>query len=371
MLPLTPADYRALARARLPAATWDFFEGGAGAEWTLRANRAQFRRHVLRPRVLVDVSAPDCSTELFGARLAAPFGVAPMAYHQLACPEGEIATARAARAAGALLVVSIFAGRRLEEIARAGGDAPRWLQLYWLRDRAALADLAGRAEAAGFGALVLTVDAPKVARRLRDLRNSFAVPDGVRAVNLDAALAVGAARSGSSAIEAHSVEQFDRSITWADLSWLRQKTSLPLVLKGVLTAEDARRAVDHGVDALVVSNHGGRQLDGAPPALAALPEVVDAVPADCPVLVDGGIRHGTDLAKALALGARAALIGRPVLWGLAHSGEPGARHVLDLLRTELLDTLVLSGRPTLADLDRTLLADWPPPHHLRREDPPG
>ncbi|MEV4555509.1 alpha-hydroxy acid oxidase [Kitasatospora sp. NPDC049285] len=362
MVPLTLAEHGALAKARLPAAIWDFFEGGAGREWTSRANRAAFRRHVLRPRVLVDVSAPDCRTELLGATLAAPYGVAPMAYHQLAHPDGEVATARAAAAAGALLVTSIFAGRTLEEIAAAAPDAPRWLQLYWLRERGALTALVRRAEQAGYQALVLTVDAPKVGRRLRDLRNAFALPPGLTAANLAAELTTGAGHSaaGTSGIEEHSRQQFDPGLSWADLAWLRERTPLPLVLKGVLTAEDARLAVEHGVDALIVSNHGGRQLDGTPPALAALPEVVAAVPAGYPVLVDGGLRHGADLAKALALGARAALIGRPVLWGLAHGGEHGARAVLDLLREELLDTMVLGGRPTLADLDRTALAPWPP-----------
>ncbi|BAJ32276.1 MULTISPECIES: alpha-hydroxy acid oxidase [Kitasatospora] len=362
MVPLTLADHGALAKARLPAVIWDFFDGAAGDEWTARANSEAWHRYVLRPRVLVDVSAPDTGTELFGTRLAAPYGVAPMAYHGLAHPDAECATARAAAEAGALLVVSIFAGRTLEQIAAAAPGAPRWLQLYWLRDREALAGLVRRAEQADYRALVLTVDAPRVGRRLRDLRNAFALPPGMTAANLAARLSSEAGRSapGRSGIEEHSRRQFDPSITWADLAWLRRHTTLPLVLKGVLTAEDARRAVEHGVDGLVVSNHGGRQLDGTPPALDALAEVVDAVPAEYPVLVDGGLRHGGDLAKALALGARAALVGRPVLWGLAHGGADGARAVLDLLREELLDTMVLAGRPTLADLDRGALAPWPP-----------
>ncbi|WAL75394.1 alpha-hydroxy acid oxidase [Kitasatospora sp. YST-16] len=361
MVPLTLAEHGALAKARLPAVIWDFFDGAAGSEWTARANRDAWQRHLLRPRVLVDVSAPDCRTELFGDRLAAPYGVAPMAYHGLAHPDAECATARAAAAAGALLVASIFAGRTLEQIAEAAPDGTRWLQLYWLRDREALAALVARAEAAGYRALVLTVDAPKVGRRLRDLRNAFALPPGMTAANLAARLTSGAGRAeaGRSGIEEHSRQQFDPTVTWADLAWLRRRTTLPLLLKGVLTAEDARLAVEHGVDGLVVSNHGGRQLDGTPPAPDALAEVVAAVPADLPVLVDGGLRHGADLARALALGARAALIGRPVLWGLAHGGADGARAVLDLLREELLDTMVLAGRPTLADLDRGALAPRP------------
>ncbi|MFJ8440725.1 alpha-hydroxy acid oxidase [Kitasatospora griseola] len=362
MVPLTLAEHGRLAKGLLPAAIWDFFEGGAGTEWTRRANLDAWRHHVLRPRVLVDVSAPDCGTELLGARLAAPFGVAPMAYHQLAHPDGECATARAAAEAGALLIVSIFASRTLEQIAAAAPGAPRWLQLYWLRDREALTALVRRAEQADYRALVLTVDAPKVGRRLRDLRNAFALPADLTAANLDPRLtnSAGQSAAGRSGIEEHSRQQFDPTVSWADLAWLRARTRLPLVLKGVLTAEDARLAVEHGVDALIVSNHGGRQLDGVPPALTVLPEIVDAVPAEHPVLVDGGLRHGSDLATALALGARAALVGRPVLWGLAHGGADGARAVLDLLREELLDTMVLAGRPTLAALDRGALAPWPP-----------
>ncbi|PJN29766.1 alpha-hydroxy acid oxidase [Kitasatospora sp. CB02891] len=362
MVPLTLAEHGALAKGLLPAAIWDFLEGGAGTEWTRRANLDAWRHHVLRPRVLVDVSAPDCGTELLGARLTAPFGVAPMAYHQLAHPDGECATARAAAEAGALLIVSIFASRTLEQIAAAAPGAPRWLQLYWLRDREALTALVRRAEQADYRALVLTVDAPKVGRRLRDLRNAFALPADLTAANLDPRLtrSAGHSAAGRSGIEEHSRQQFDPTVSWADLAWLRERTRLPLVLKGVLTAEDARLAVEHGVDALIVSNHGGRQLDGVPPALAVLPEILDAVPAEYPVLVDGGLRHGSDLATALALGARAALIGRPVLWGLAHGGADGARAVLDLLREELLDTMVLAGRPTLAALDRDALAPWPP-----------
>ncbi|WP_404867802.1 alpha-hydroxy acid oxidase [Kitasatospora griseola] len=362
MVPLTLAEHGALAKGLLPAAIWDFFEGGAGVEWTRRANLDAWRHHVLRPRVLVDVSAPDCGTELLGARLAAPFGVAPMAYHQLAHPDGECATARATAEAGALLIVSIFASRTLERIAAAAPGAPRWLQLYWLRDREALTTLVRRAEQADYRALVLTVDAPKVGRRLRDLRNAFALPADLTAANLDPRLtrSAGHSAAGRSGIEEHSRQQFDPTVSWADLAWLRARTRLPLVLKGVLTAEDARLAVEHGVDALIVSNHGGRQLDGVPPALAVLPEIVDAVPVEYPVLVDGGLRHGSDLATALALGARAALVGRPVLWGLAHGGADGVRAVLDLLREELLDTMVLAGRPTLAALDRDALAPWPP-----------
>lgn len=345
------------ARAVLPAGVWGYLQGGSGAERTLRANRSAFDRVALRPRVLVDVSAVSLATTLLGAPLAVPFGVAPMAYHRLAHPDGEVASAGAAGGVGGLFVSSMFASRTFAEMAAATAG-PRWLQLYWLRARAALEDVVARAEDAGFAALVLTVDAPRVASRPRDARSAFALPDDVRAVNVDPAVmdAAHVAAPGSSAIQVHSRERFDASVTWADLPWLRARTSLPLVLKGVATAEDARLAVEHGVDAVVVSNHGGRQLDAAVPSLAALPEVVDAVPAGYPVLLDGGVRRGSDVFVALALGASAVLVGRPVLWGLAASGRDGAAAVLELLRDQLEEVMVLAGRPTIASIDRTAVA---------------
>ncbi|MFB6888483.1 alpha-hydroxy acid oxidase [Kitasatospora sp. NPDC056327] len=360
MTPLTLAGIERAARDQLPPEIWDFIEGGAGAERTAAANREMFGRYAFRPRTLVDVSVCTPAVDLLGTTLALPVGIAPMAYHRLVHPDGETATARAAGKAGALLVAGIFASTPLEEIA-AAATGPLWLQLYWLRRRDALASLVERAEAAGFGALLLTVDAPRIGRRLRDLRNGFAVPPEVRAVNLDPALmsATHRADRGGSGIAEHAREQFDPTLTWADLAWLRERSRLPLVLKGVLTAEDARRAADHGIDAVVVSNHGGRQLDGALPALAALPEVVDALPPHIPALLDGGVRGGADIAVALALGARAVLVGRPAFWGLATGGEHGVGEVLGLLRDELEHTMALLGRPTAGDLDRTALAPWP------------
>ncbi len=346
-------DYRALAQPRLPADVWDFIDGGSGAELTLDANRRLFDRALLRPRVLVDVSVTDTTTKLLGGALAAPLGVAPVAYHRLAHPDGEVATAQGAGAAGALFVVSIFASRSLEEIA-AAATGPLWLQLYWLRRRSALADLARRAQDAGYRALVLTVDAPRIGRRLRDQRNGFAVDPAIRAVNLDDALMATTHEpvAGASAIAAHAAQTFDPTVTWADLAWLRSLTDLPLVLKGVLTAEDADRAVEHGADAIIVSNHGGRQLDGAVPALRALPEVVAAVAGRCPVLLDGGVRHGRDAFVALALGASAVLVGRPALWALAVDGADGVAHLLRLLTEELAHTMALAGRPRSADIGR-------------------
>ncbi|GGM85758.1 alpha-hydroxy acid oxidase [Streptomyces fuscichromogenes] len=349
--------YEAAAKERLPGPVWDFFAGGSGTESMLTAGRDALDRIRLRPRCLVDVSRCDPGTELLGARLAAPLGIAPMAYHRLAHPEGEVATARAAGDAGALLTVSMFASRTLEDIA-AAATGPLWLQLYWLRRRDLMADLIRRAEAAGFRALVLTVDAPRVAFRPRDAANGFAVPSGIRAVNLAAEVMAAShgSRAGESAIARHSAEQFDSSVTWDDLAWLHEVSSLPLVLKGVLTGDDARLAVEHGVSGLVVSNHGGRQLDFARSAPDCLTEVVDAVAGGCRVVLDGGIRYGADIAKALCLGADAVMIGRPALWGLAHSGTEGVTGVLRLLMGEFEEVMALMGAPTVADFGRSGIA---------------
>jgi 4-hydroxymandelate oxidase len=358
-VPVTSAeDFRELARSRMPADVWDYIEGGSGAERTLEANRAAFDRFGLRPRVLVDVSTVDTGTAVLGAPLAFPVGVAPTAYHRLLHPDGELATARGAGEAGALYIVSMFATQSVEDIAKVA-TGPLWLQLYWLRHRDAVADLAGRAAAAGYRAIVLTVDTPRVGRRLRDVRNAFALDDSVQAVNLapEAMATAHRRREGASALAVHAVEAFDPSISWADLAWLRQRSELPLLLKGILTAEDAARAVEHGVDGIVVSNHGGRQLDGAVPSLLALPEVVDAVAGACPVILDGGVRTGAEVFTALALGAEVVLVGRPVLWALAVDGGAGVAEVLRLLHDELLLAMALAGRPTLAEIDRSAVSD--------------
>ncbi|MEU3413181.1 alpha-hydroxy acid oxidase [Streptomyces sp. NPDC006658] len=339
-------EYEAAARERLSGPVWDFLAGGSGTESMVTAGRAALDRIRLRPRCLVDVSDCDSRTSLLGADLSAPLGIAPMAYHRLVHPEGEVATARAAGETGTLLTVSMFASRTLEDIAAAAAG-PLWLQLYWLRRREPMLALVRRAEDAGYRALVLTVDAPRVAHRPRDARNGFAVPEDIRAVNLDPSLmsASHTGAPGASAIARHSREQFDASLTWSDLAWLRERTPLPLVLKGLLTAEDAELAVKHGVDAIVVSNHGGRQLDFAQPAVEALVEVAEAVSGRCPVILDGSVRHGADIAKALCLGAHSVFVGRPVLWGLTHSGTAGAAAVLRTLTEEFDEVMALMGAP--------------------------
>jgi 4-hydroxymandelate oxidase len=256
------------------------------------------------------------------------------------------------------MVVSTISSVALEDVA-AASTGTKWFQLYLYRERAVSEAMVRRAEAAGYRALVLTVDTPRLGQRLRDLRNGFQIPESVRLANFDEVTlpstsfnrpAEGRTLTGSASLLLHD------ALTWADVDWLRGITRMPVLVKGVLTAEDARLALDHGVAGVIVSNHGGRQLDGATPAVRALPEVVDAVAGKIPVLMDGGVRRGTDVLRALALGARAVLIGRPYLWGLAADGEAGVARVLEILRAELLNAMILSGRPSLAGIDRTVLS---------------
>ncbi|GIE30570.1 alpha-hydroxy-acid oxidizing enzyme [Actinoplanes italicus] len=326
------------AKARLPRAVWDFAAGGAGAERTLAANRAAFDRVALVPRVLTG-SVPDPATRLLGTGMTMPVAVAPVAYLRMYHPDGDLAVAAAARRAGIPFTAAMLGSHTIEEI------RPDWFQLYWPRDRGLMLDLVRRAERAGCSALMVTVDMPVMARRDRDVRNRFTLPDGVTAANL---VPDGRAREGSTVV-AHTNTLFDPAVSWADLDWLRSRTALPIALKGVLDPRDAARAVAAGVDAVVVSNHGGRQLDGAVPAVDALPGVREAVGEHSQVLLDSGVRSGLDVVRALALGADGVLIGRPLVWALSVGGTDGAAHVLRSLRDELCEVLALTGCGTVGD----------------------
>jgi isopentenyl diphosphate isomerase/L-lactate dehydrogenase-like FMN-dependent dehydrogenase len=335
--PINVVSYEALAQARMEPSAWDYYQSGSNDEITLRANRAAFERIRLRPHILVDVSVCDTRTAVLGSSVSMPVLVAPTAFHCLAHPEGECATARAAGQAGVVMVASTSATRSLEEIA-AEASGPLWFQLY-VHDHAETERLIHRAEAAGYRALVLTVDAPRWGHKEQPIRSGFRLRPPLRKANFD-----GEAPTGT-----------DDTLTWESLAWLRSLSALPLLLKGVLTSEDAALAVEHGIEGLIVSNHGGRQLDGVAASIEALPEVAEAVAGRCEVYVDGGIRRGTDVLKALALGARAVLVGRPLLWGLAAAGAAGVYDVLELLHAELELAMRLAGRPTIADIDRSLV----------------
>jgi 4-hydroxymandelate oxidase len=360
MNPINLHDYEQLARERLPQMVFEYYFGGSEDEVTLRENRLCWQRWRLRPRVLVDVATRDLGTTVLGHSTLLPVLTAPCAFNALAHPDGELAVARAAGAAGVIQVVSTAGTYSLEEVAAAAPGATRWFQLYCYRDRDVTKWLVERAVAAGYQALCLTVDAPLVGRRERDARNRFGLPPGMTWKNLEG---VGLDRMEAgdegSALVRYISEIWDASLTWEAIEWLRGLSPLPLVIKGILTAEDARRAVDHGAAGIIVSNHGGRQLDGTLATGEALGGVVDAVGGQAEVLVDGGIRRGSDILKALALGARAVLIGRPYLWALAASGQSGVAHILDILRDELDLDMALAGCPTIASIDRSLVCAAP------------
>ena len=331
------ADFERLAESRLEPGAFGYYAGGAGDERALAGNVAAWERLRLRPRVLVDVSAVTTETTVLGTSVSMPLLVAPTAIQRLAHPDGEEGMARAAAAAGTLMCLSTLATATPEQVAAAAPGAPRWFQLYVFRDRGVTRAFVDQAVEHGYGAIVLTVDAPRLGRRERDLRTGFRVPEEITVPSM-AALG---GWEGATPLEL--LGAIDPSLTWTDLDELRSLSSLPLVLKGIQTAEDAELACEHGVDAIVVSNHGGRQLDAVAPTAELLPEVVEAVAGRIEVYVDGGIRRGSDVVKALALGARAVLAGRAPLWGLACDGEAGATRVLQLLRDEIENELALCG----------------------------
>jgi 4-hydroxymandelate oxidase len=344
-----------LARVKVPRPAFDYIAGGAEDEVSLRRNREAYGRWALRPRVLVDVSSRDTSTTVLGQRVSMPILVAPTAFHGLVHPDGEIGTARGAAAAGTIMVVSAIATRTMEEIATATA-APRWFQLYVWKDREVTAELVERAAKAGYRAICLTVDTPLLGRREKDERNAFTLPPGMGIANVRPSGLDGMPLSErGSAFAKYVKEMLDPAVTWQDLAWLRSLTSLPIVVKGIMTMEDATIAVEHGVEGIVVSNHGGRQLDSTPATLDVLPEIVDAVRGRAEVFMDGGIRRGTDVLKAIALGARAVLVGRSPLWGLALGGAEGVQAVLEHLRKEFELAMALSGRSSLGQIDRSLV----------------
>ena len=353
--PLNLFDYERLAAERLPQLAYDYFASGAHDELTLHANREAFERIALLPRVLVDVGERETSVELLGRRHALPLLVAPMAFAKLAHPSGEAAIARAAGEAGVTVTLSTLATTSIEEVA-AAASAPLWFQLYVFRDRAVTRSLVERAEAAGYEALVLTVDAPVLGRRERDARNRFVLPDGLFAENLVSEEQRSLPAGEGSGLEVFFNSQLDASLTWADVDWLRSITRLPVLVMGVLRADDAKLAVEHGAAGVIVSNHGGRQLDTAIASIDALPAVAEAVDGRAAVLVDGGVRRGTDIVKALARGADAVLVGRPLLWGLAVDGEAGAAEVLRILREEFELAMALCGCTSVDAIDGSLLA---------------
>jgi 4-hydroxymandelate oxidase len=351
---LNIADYARAARGKLSQDVCDYFDGGALDEITLAENTAGWERLKLYYRVLAGVGPRDMSTTLLGQPVSMPIAVAPTAFHRLACGDGELATARAAKAARTLFILSSLSNTAMEHVF-AEAASPRWFQLYIYKDRQITLELVRRAEAAGAEAIVLTVDAPGLGTRERDARNRFRLPDGLAVENLTPLGKGQMPQVAGSGLAAYVRENFKADLGFDDLDWLCGATRLPVVVKGVCRGDDARRAAEHGAKAIVVSNHGGRQLDTAPATSEVLPHVVEAAGDLCEIYVDGGIRRGSDVLKAIALGARAVLVGRPILWGLCVGGEQGATQVLEILRRELDEAMLLCGCATLTDIDDSLL----------------
>ncbi|HET7531186.1 MAG TPA: lactate 2-monooxygenase [Mycobacteriales bacterium] len=356
------AELEELAREALTPEAFGYVAGSAGTEGTARANRAAFDRWNIVPRFLRDVSQRDLSTTVLGTRFPAPVALAPVGVQGIVHPDAERAVARAAASIGVPIVLSTVSSYRMEEVAEAGSDSPRWFQLYWPRNKEVAASLIARAKAAGFSALVVTLDTFILAWRPRDLRHAylpFLHRMGLANYESDPAFLAGLEKSPEEdpgAAVLHWMGMFgDPAKTWDDLVWLREQWDGPIVLKGVLHPDDARKAADAGIDGVVVSNHGGRQIDGEIAALDALPDVVDAVGDRMTVLLDSGVRTGSDVMKALALGAKAVLIGRPYVYGLGLGGEDGVRHVLRSLLAELDLSLALSGRACIDDVGPDLL----------------
>ena len=349
-------ELEALAKSRLPQVAWDYYASGADDERCVRRNALAFEQVLLHYRVLVDVARRELATTVLGERIALPIVVAPTAFHKLAHPDGELATVRGAGDAGTLFVLSTLSNTAVEDVV-AAATGPVWFQLYIYKDRAATEALVRRVEAAGCRALVVTVDAPLLGRRERDVRNRFALPPGLGVENLHAS---GYARipapAADSGLAAYFADLLDPALSWDAIDWLRSITTLPVLVKGIVRADDAERAIDHGAAGVIVSNHGGRQLDASPATIDVLPRISDRLRGRGEILLDGGVRRGADVIKAIALGARAVLIGRPVLWGLAADGRAGVAGVLEMLRRELDLAMALCGCADVASMTRDLVA---------------
>ncbi|NXT79307.1 HAOX2 oxidase, partial [Zapornia atra] len=337
------SDFEAYAKKYLPKIAWDFFAAGADDCSTRDENILAYKRIHFRPRMLQDVSMIHTRTKLLGTEISFPVGIAPTGFHQLAWPDGEKSTARAARTMNTCYIASTYSTCTLEEISAAAPGGLRWFQLYIHRNRAVSQQLVQRAAAAGFQGLVLTADLPYTGKRRDDVRNGFCLPPHMKLKNLEGAF------------EVCKISLLDPSVTWNDIYWLRSLTHLPIIIKGILTKEDAELAVRHGVQGIIVSNHGGRQLDGGPATIDALVEVVDAVQGRVEVYLDGGIRKGSDVLKALALGAKCVFIGRPALWGLAYKGEEGLQDLLRILQDEFRLSMALAGCSSVSEIGRHLV----------------
>lgn len=350
-------DLEDAALSILPKPARDYYKSGATDEQTLMENKLAFQRLRIRPKSLVGVSQCNLCTNALGFKVSMPVGISPTAMQRMAHPEGELANARAAQEAGTIFTLSTIATSSIEEVAKAAPEATKWFQLYIYTDREVTRNLVLRAERAGFKAIALTVDTPLFGIRRADVRNKFTLPPHLRLANFVGHLSTKIQNTDSGSGLNNYVENlFDRSLTWEDVKWLKSITSLPIIAKGILRGDDAVKAIEAGCSAILVSNHGARQLDGVPATIEALPEIVDAVKNyNIEVYLDGGVSTGTDVFKALALGAKMVFVGRPALWGLTVGGQEGVQRMLNIFRTELEYTLQIAGTPTIADITRDMV----------------
>ncbi|TVU41392.1 hypothetical protein EJB05_14907, partial [Eragrostis curvula] len=344
-------EYQAIAKQKLPKMAYDYYASGAEDEWTLKENTEAFSRILFRPRILIDVSKIDITTTVLGFKISMPIMIAPTAFQKMAHPEGEYATARAASAADTIMTLSSWATSSVEEVASTGPGI-RFFQLYVYKDRKVVEQLVRRAERAGFKAIALTVDTPRLGRREADIKNRFVLPPNLTLKNFEGLNLGKMDQAADSGLASYVAGQIDRTLSWKDVKWLQSITTMPILVKGVITAEDTRLAVENGAAGIIVSNHGARQLDYVPATISALEEVVQAARGQIPVFLDGGVRRGTDVFKALALGAAGVFIGRPVVMALAVEGEAGVRNLLRMVREEFELTMALSGCTSLADITR-------------------
>ncbi|KAL3698802.1 hypothetical protein R1sor_012878 [Riccia sorocarpa] len=345
------SEYEEVAKGKLPKMVYDYYASGAEDQWTLKENRHAFERIRFRPRILIDVTSVDTSTTVLGHKISMPIMVAPTAMQRMAHPEGELATARAVASHNTIMTLSSWATSSVEEVASVGPGI-RFFQLYVYRDRNVVAQLVRRAERAGFSAIALTVDTPILGRREADIKNRFNLPNHLTLKNFEGLDLGQMEKTQDSGLASYVAGQIDRSLSWKDVKWLQTITSLPILVKGVITAEDTHLAIQNGCAGIIVSNHGARQLDYVPATISALEEVVKAAGGRVPVFLDGGVRRGTDALKAIALGATGVFVGRPVVWGLAAEGEAGVRKVLQLLKDEFTLAMALAGATKISEITR-------------------
>uniref|UniRef100_A0A1I8P2Q4 (S)-2-hydroxy-acid oxidase n=1 Tax=Stomoxys calcitrans TaxID=35570 RepID=A0A1I8P2Q4_STOCA len=351
-------DFEKEASKKIDKSALDYYRSGAGEQFTLNLNREAFRRLRIRPRCLRDVSHLDTSCDVLGYKLKWPLGIAPTAMQKMAHPDGEAGNAKAAGEMGSIFILSTLATTSIEEVAEIAPKTCKWFQLYVYKDRSLTEKLLRRVEKANFKAIVLTVDAPIFGQRWADVRNNFSLPSNLRLANFESSSSQSDGvhgEEGTSGINEYVSSQFDATLTWRDVEWLVKSTHLPVIVKGILTAEDAILAREFGCSGVIVSNHGARQLDYVPASIEALPEVVGAVGNDMVVMLDGGVRHGNDIFKALALGAKMVFVGRPALWGLGCEGSGGVKKMLQVLQKDFEITLALAGCKNLEDIQKNMV----------------